>query len=1035
MGGTASEMSLSEEGEEGSDSEDSVYWDATDGVDGIESSHCKVRDEADHTPELQLSNDQVMDMSQENIMDLKSESNPLAKTGPEPRETNLSNQATAAGDPALELHHGNEGPPQTLGFGVGIQSKITAQSSNVVAPHIQSCTINQLTISTQNLAVQKPTESSAALLRSVRESIKSKLKKKFECIFEGIARQGKPTLFIDIYTELYIIEGGTGKINTEHEVRQIEIVSKKSDSQETKITCIDIFKPFGRKKHPIRTVLTKGIAGIGKTVSIQKFILDWAEEKANPDIELIFSLPFRELNLLKAEEFSLLGLLQHYHPELKEVEDINLDCSSIVFILDGLDECQLPLGFEKNIAWFDVRTSTTVDVLLTNLIMGNLLPSALLWVTTRPAAAKRIPAKSIHQVTEIRGFNDQQKEEYFQKRFNNPNLASTVIAHVKSSRSLYIMCHIPVFCWISATVLEHLLGEADCEEIPKTLTQMYTHFLLILININKQKYTETEETAVKTLTPSDKEIVLKLGELAFEGLEKGKLIFYEEDLRECDIDVSEASVYSGVFTEIFKEEYGLYQQKMFCFVHLSIQEYLAALFLFNRFTQREHPEEKETEEVESLYFSEEKDSLDVLMLQHYKEFVDEALKSENGHLDLCLRFLFGLLLDTSQCLLQGFLTHTGSKFNIMVKMVKHIKRKIRKKMSAERSINLFHCLNELNDNSLTEEIQFSLSSGNLSDEKLAPDQCSALAYLVLMSEDVLEVFDLKKYKTNEEGHKRLLPIVKSCTRAILHNSNLTAKHCRTLVSALRMANSHLRELDLSRNCLRYKGLLHLCVGLRSRCCRLQILNLSDNGLKDSSASDLCMMLRNPHSELRVLDLSNNDLGEDAIKPLSIVLKSPYCKLHSLILGNNKLEDSAMKYLCIGLTSPDCKLEVLDLGRNKVGEEGLKMLCSGLNSRHCKLRTLDLHCNNLGDEGVKLLCAELMSPSCKLQKLGLRECSLTALCCADLATVLRSHHSELGDLELRDNDLEDEGVRELSAGVQDPSCKLQRLGFVATKKSC
>ncbi|XP_016386018.1 protein NLRC3-like [Sinocyclocheilus rhinocerous] len=116
-----------------------------------------------------------------------------------------------------------------------------------------------------------------------------------------------------------------------------------------------------------------------------------------------------------------------------------------------------------------------------------------------------------------------------------------------------------------------MLSQAESGEIPKTLTQIYTHFLMAQINIKDTKYNEKKDT--------DKKMIFKLGKLAYKQLEKGNGIFYEEDLRECGIDVTEASVYSGLCTQIFREEFGLYQGKVFCFVHLSIQEHLAALYV------------------------------------------------------------------------------------------------------------------------------------------------------------------------------------------------------------------------------------------------------------------------------------------------------------------------------------------------------------------------------------------------------------------------------------------------------------------------
>ncbi|XP_072231364.1 NLR family CARD domain-containing protein 3-like isoform X1 [Leuresthes tenuis] len=589
--------------------------------------------------------------------------------------------------------------------------------------------------------------------------VKSALKKKFQCVFEGIPRAGNPTLLNQIYTELYITEGGTGEVNDEHEVRQIEAASRKADRAETSIRQEDIFKlPPGRDE-PIRTVMTKGVAGIGKTVLTQKFTLDWAEGKANQDIQLMFPFTFRELNVLKEKKFSLVELVHHFFTETKEAGICSFEQFQVVFIFDGLDECRLPLDFHSKEPLTDATESTSVDVLLTNLIRGNLLPSACLWITTRPAAANQIPPGCVGMVTEVRGFTDPQKEEYFRKRFRDEEQASSIISHIQTSRSLHIMCHIPVFCWITATVLEDVLKTREGGELPKTLTEMYIHFLVVQAKVKKVKYDGGAETDPHW-SPESRKMIESLGKLAFEQLQKGKLIFYESDLTECGIDISAASVYSGVFTQIFKEERGLYQEKVFCFIHLSVQEFLAALHVHLTFISSGVNLMEEQQKRFKLF----KDKKNLKYLHH--SAVDKALQSPNGHLDLFLRFLLGLSLQTNQSLLRGLLTHTGSSSQTNQETVDYIKEKISEDLSAERSINLFHCLNELNDRSLVEEIQQALSSGRLSTDELSPAQWSALVFILLSSGKHLDVFDLKKFSASEEALLRLLPVVKASNKAV-----------------------------------------------------------------------------------------------------------------------------------------------------------------------------------------------------------------------------------------------------------------------------
>uniref|UniRef100_A0A3Q3M3P0 FISNA domain-containing protein n=1 Tax=Mastacembelus armatus TaxID=205130 RepID=A0A3Q3M3P0_9TELE len=680
-----------------------------------------------------------------------------------------------------------------------------------------------------------------------QEMLRSNLKDRFMCATQGWTQNKDKQCLDEIYTELYITAGASTHISKQHEVRQIEMAGKKTDTEKP-VKPSDMFKPPSGQDRPIKTVLTNGIAGIGKTFLVHKFVLDWAEGRTNQDLQSSGNTNYDK------NEFKLL------------------------FILDGLDETRLQLDCSTNKTQrlkFKVTESTSVDELLTNLIRGKLLPSARLWITTRPAAANQVHPDFVDIVTEVRGFTDQQKEEYFRKRFTDEERSNNVISHIKSSRSLHIMCHIPVFCWITATVLKDLLKTREVEGLPKTLTEMYIEFLWFQIKQREKKYgPEDSEKCFQDIK--------SLAKLAFQQLEEGNLVFYEKDLKESGIDVRQASVYSGVFTEIFKEERGRKNEAMmFSFVHLSVQEFLAAVY----------------------------------MVHCYNDRKTQVLKNKTGHLDLFVRFLHGLFLESNQRGLGGLLGQREISQETIQRAINNLKKMNRDDISPDRSINIFHCLMELNDHSVHQEIQEFLKSGNRSEKRLSEIQCSALAYMLQMSEEVLDELDLNQYKTSDQGRLRLIPT-----------------HCEVVASALKSNPSYLTELDLSDNDLQDPAVQQLCGGLQSPHCRLETL-------RSTSCGYLASALKSNPSRLRELDLSFNNL-----------------------------QDPGVQQLCGGLQSPDCRLETLRLRRCSLSETSCGYLVSSLKSNPSHLRELDLRDNYLKDPDVQQLHDLFRSPDCSLQTL-------------------------------------------------------------------
>ncbi|XP_041641959.1 NACHT, LRR and PYD domains-containing protein 12-like isoform X2 [Cheilinus undulatus] len=793
---------------------------------------------------------------------------------------------------------------------------------------------------------------------SVKKNLKAHLREKFTCIYEGTS--ATQSQLEDIFTRLFITQQNEDYGCRSHEILdQFKVPNEGAQaSQYKEIDSLNIFKQgrnFFQQQPPthksIQRVMTKGIAGIGKTVVVQNFSLHWAQGKSNQHIDFIFVLPFRELNMLKEGEYTLLELLLHFYPELRPLKDAQkLPQKQVLCILDGLDESRFSLDFEGAMTITNPDQHATVNVLLTNLLKGNLLPDALLWITARPAAAGQIPSKYIDQMTEVQGFTEQHKEEYFKKRFNSAGQAKEVLDHLRGMISFYFMGHIPIFCWIIAEVFKTGWSDQRSRRIT-TMTELYIYYLIIQTQRTAQKY---GQKAQKKKLTKDAAMILNLSKLAFEQLQKGNIIFYEEDLQECGIDLDKASEFCGFCSEILKQERGLYETKMFSFVHLSFQEFLAALFVFHCCV---------TKDVSPLKSFLQVDPTELGLLELQKRVVDKALKSEKGQLDLFLCFFLGFSLESNQKMLQDLLPQTKSSSETVEEVKKYLQNFHAGNLPQERCMNLLLCKFELKEERFQDDIRRYLDAG----ARLSPIDCAVLSTMLQISGELVEELDLSKCDTPIYGIEKLLGVMAKCKRAVLKRDQLESECLQILLSVLLSSDSCLGELHLvcfsNSNIPLQHALLEV---LEKPDCKLEILRLSGFTLDFRHCHILASTLQSKQTSLRALDLT------DCIYSYKQDHSGHYFKE---VEEKKKYEDfidelTLLTSIPAGLIGPVCKLREFRLSCCGITEEGCASLASALKSNPSHLRELDLSYNHPGEAGVRLLSERLEDPECRLQKLNL-----------------------------------------------------------------
>ena len=757
-----------------------------------------------------------------------------------------------------------------------------------------------------------------------------------------------------------------------------------------------------------RHVLVIGRPGIGKTSLSTKLLRLWAsgeafngDEHDKADFNIVFLVKFRRFNYDNTK-LSLRDLLARAET-VQSLDDavwdfIENESTKVLLIFDGLDEYSRKKDInaqEDDPAYKNcVEEKMPVSALYNKLAAGKLLPGASIITTTRPTAVKYVDDLDFQRTFEIRGFTSDDVKEYVENFARGVSGAKEKMwEHIKSNINLFSFCYIPVNCFlICHCLLQIILSEPSQAELPTKMTDIYKMTVkMFLFNHNRERFSLKELERLKSThmyEPFDKfpeelkKMLNSLGEIAFKGIEEGRLLFEPSEvsgLEDCGL--------LHKLPDLKPKALGDPPKSQFCFTHLTVQEFFAAKHLVDTKTK-----------------------------EKIEKFVRKNIN--DGRWQVVLQFVAGLLKSSS---------------DIFIKLLPELPEKETERISSKPeeltfwpatedkhlAVQVCKCLYEINDEqqqpilqNKIEKIKF--NAVEFSRCSLAPIDVAAVLHFLENAEEVLYI-DFSGNVFGDLGANEVKKIMVNRERKLeslnLSANKLTDNAAKNLGEALKHSNCKLESLYLSFNPLTDNAAKDLGEALKHSNCKLESLDLRNDNLTDNAAKDLGEALKHSNCKLEWLDLGCNNFTDNAAKDLGEALKHNNCKLESLHLCYSKLTDNAAKDLGEALKHSNCKLESLDLGGNNLTDNAAKDLGEALKHSNCKLKCLVLSDNNLIDNAAKDLGEALKHGNCKLESLDLSFNNLTDNAAKDLGEALKHSNCKLESLDLSFNNLTDNAAKD------------------------